>query len=353
MSGGRRGDSEVTRFVSYDYRNNANLVLQAENPRSKTSKEPTGEPESLKDKRMYVFGDRSVTTKAPVEKVEQKKVKEEKKAKKRGAAAVDDAFFASLRRPAKRTRTTVLDNDELEGIKYHPKTRDTRLAYESLLNFVRQKLGDQQQNVIMSCADEVLAILKDEEINPKQKQQLLASPELLGSVDVDQMSSLYKIATAITDYDDEAGDADGDAIVVGDEDSEDSNEVLAVDDPGKQFLIAFLTKLESEDDVEEEAAQGEVVGRSGGDMAANDDNLDLNPNDISAYWLQKELVLHSVYFFSHLQDKIRGGRSPISTNGQRCIGYIRKRYTTWRDGERFSGVAWLHSIRVREVATPK
>lgn len=160
MSGGRRGDSEVTRFVSYDYRNNANLVLQSEAPRSKTSKEPTGEPESLKGQRIYTFGDRAQTAKAPVEKVEQKKVKEEKKAKKRGATVVDDAAFASMRRPSKRSRTTVLDNDDLEGVKYQPRTRETRQAYESLLSFVRQKLGDQQQNVIMSCADEVLAILK-------------------------------------------------------------------------------------------------------------------------------------------------------------------------------------------------
>eukprot|EP01127_Copromyxa_protea_P004841 TRINITY_DN1465_c0_g2_i1.p1 TRINITY_DN1465_c0_g2~~TRINITY_DN1465_c0_g2_i1.p1 ORF type:complete len:2175 (-),score=565.90 TRINITY_DN1465_c0_g2_i1:144-6668(-) len=278
---GRRPDSEVTRFKEYDYRNNANLVLQTETPRSKTSKEPTGEPESLKGQLIHAFGDRAVTTKAPVEKVEKKKVNEEKKAKKRGAAQVDDAFFASLRRPTKRTRTTVLDTDELDGVKYHPKTRETRQSYESLLNFVRQKLGDQQQSVIMSCADEVLSILKDEEINPKQKQQLLASPELLSSVDSDQMSLLYKIATAITDYDDEAGDDEEEAVVVGDDDSEDSDDVVAAVDEEDS----------GDEDDGEEPGQGDVVGRgAGADRGAEDDNLDLNPNDISAYWLQKELT---------------------------------------------------------------
>lgn len=241
MSGGRRGDSEVTRFVSYDYRNNANLVLQADTPRSKTSKEPTGEPESLKDRLVYAFGDRAQTTKAPVEKVEEKKVREEKKAKKRGATAVDDASFASLRRPSKRTRTTVLDNDDLEGIKYQPRTRETRQAYESLLNFVRHKIGDQQQSVIMSCADEVLSILKDEEINPKQKQQLLESRELLSSVDSDEMSSLYKIATSITDFEDEGAGDDEEAVVVGDEDSDEDDDLVAVDAAGRITKLLTLT----------------------------------------------------------------------------------------------------------------
>lgn len=35
------------------------------------------------------------------------------------------------------------------------------------------RVGDQTQSVIMSAADEVLAVLKDEEIRPKDKQGML------------------------------------------------------------------------------------------------------------------------------------------------------------------------------------
>lgn len=47
---------------------------------------------------------------------------------------------------------------------YIPRTRDTRIAYESLLSFIQQELGAQEHDVLRSAADEILAILKDDNL---------------------------------------------------------------------------------------------------------------------------------------------------------------------------------------------
>jgi len=166
-------DDTQSRLTGYSYNANSNLVIQSDQPRSKTSKEPTGEPESLKDKLFHGFGDQVTSSRLPTE----NKDKKEKSKKRTQSDDIQD-------RPTKKTRVgSVLDADEMEGIKYQPRTRETRQQYESLLHFVRQKLGDQPQSVIMSAADEVLVVLKDEEIRPKEKQGLLE--ELLGTLSPD------------------------------------------------------------------------------------------------------------------------------------------------------------------------
>ena len=52
--------------------------------------------------------------------------------------------------------------EELDASSYRPRTRETRTAYESLLSFVGNELGDQPQDVLRGMAEEVLRILKDD-----------------------------------------------------------------------------------------------------------------------------------------------------------------------------------------------
>jgi len=263
----------VTHWKGYDYRPNSTLVLQPETPRSKSSKEPTGEPESLKDKGLFAFGDRAGSSR-PKSEGPVKKPKEQPKSKKRGAQSdIND-------RGSKRTKITALDQDEMEGIKYQPKGHATSIAYDSLLSFVRQRLGDQQQSVIMSAADEVLLVLKDDEIQAKEKHDVLN--QLLQPLTSDQLADLYKISRAITDYADEVapgGDADENiSVVFGAEESDDEGEQASeVDDSESD-------EVDQDVDIKESA-----LGRAGddGDEEANQDDLD--PNAIDAFWLQREL----------------------------------------------------------------
>lgn len=230
MTRHRRGEEDElkARLTGYDYGSNSNLVLQSDQPRSKTSKEPTGEAESLKGKMKFGFGDQVQSAKPPT--LEREKKKETKK-----RTTNDEGFEDQNRKPTKKTKVgSVLDADEMDGIKYQPRTRETRQQYEALLHFVRQKLGDQPQSVIMSASDEVLAILKDEEIKPKEKQGLLE--DLLNTLTQDHVAELFKISNAITDYTDEAlGDDDEVAAVVFGEEESDEDGVLDVEGDGTRL----------------------------------------------------------------------------------------------------------------------
>merc|ERR1712127_1048482 len=57
---------------------------------------------------------------------------------------------------------------------YQPKTRETKAANEVLLNFIQKEMGDQPHDVLRSCADEVLSVLKDEDLKQKEKQSQIA-----------------------------------------------------------------------------------------------------------------------------------------------------------------------------------
>jgi pre-mRNA-splicing helicase BRR2 len=187
----------------------------------------------LKGKLKFGFGDQVQMTKPPTLESREKKNDTKKR------TTNDEGLEDHNRKPSKKTKVgSVLDADEMEGIKYQPRTRETRQQYEALLHFVRQKLGDQPQSVIMSAADEVLAVLKDEEIKPKEKQGLLE--ELLNALTQDNVSDLFRISNAITDYTEEAqGDEDEVAAVVfGEEDSEDG--VLDVEGEGMPGAVILL-----------------------------------------------------------------------------------------------------------------
>lgn len=74
MSGREGGSvgSEFTSFKGYEYRSNANLVLHGAN-RARNTNEPTGEAETLRGKQLPRFGDRALTSKAPVDDAKKKK----------------------------------------------------------------------------------------------------------------------------------------------------------------------------------------------------------------------------------------------------------------------------------------
>src|SRR4051794_33044399 len=113
--------------MSYDYRNNANLVLQVHGPR-RVRNQPVNQRGS-RTKFLIPFGDRARTTRAPVEKVEQKK-EEERKSK-------NVEFCWSM------TACSLFRNVQQNEVKLYltnwkalsTNPSETRRAYESLLNF--------------------------------------------------------------------------------------------------------------------------------------------------------------------------------------------------------------------------
>jgi pre-mRNA-splicing helicase BRR2 len=47
---------------------------------------------------------------------------------------------------------------------YQPKSRETRQAYQVLLQMVQARLGDHPTDILYGAAEEVLSVLKDDEL---------------------------------------------------------------------------------------------------------------------------------------------------------------------------------------------
>ncbi|KAJ6386840.1 hypothetical protein OIU78_016716 [Salix suchowensis] len=84
-----------------------------------------------------------------------------------------DALSEAVRRcQAKRRRLreeSVLTSAE-EGV-YHPKTKETRAAYEAMLSVIQHQLGGQPLNIVSAAADEILAVLKNESFRTQDKRK--------------------------------------------------------------------------------------------------------------------------------------------------------------------------------------
>uniref|UniRef100_A0A673GMM0 RNA helicase n=1 Tax=Sinocyclocheilus rhinocerous TaxID=307959 RepID=A0A673GMM0_9TELE len=143
--------ADVTaRSLQYEYKANSNLVLQADRSLIDRTRrdEPTGEVLSLVGKLEGTkMGDRSQRTKPQM--LEERRAKRRKRDEDRHDINKMKGF-------------TLLSEgiDEMVGIVYKPKTKETRETYEILLSFIQAALGDQvkspplftcDMNIIFEC----------------------------------------------------------------------------------------------------------------------------------------------------------------------------------------------------------
>lgn len=304
---------EAARFQHFEYRSNQNYVLQTLHRRHRSNAEGAGDPTSLSGRISHRMGDmhREVITeerKKELEKLERKK--------RRATNGIDSAL------PIKRVKlagpASVLSNDILEGIRYQPKKRETRHAYQELIAAVQTHIGAfQPQNVTLSATDEVLALLKDENMRPPQRQREVQM--ILGNIDGEAYNHLIKIAKQITDYTAESNGADADAAAAGDEDEDAGVSVLVGDEIEDDDDDEDDMEDESDDDIGEDTGPifktsidqdgNEVYGqdddddglvRNGRDSSAmqvdsnaQDQKDIVDPRDIDAYWLQRQITTHT------------------------------------------------------------
>ena len=260
--------------------------------------EPTGEPESLAGRLKHKMGDR-VQHSRPEGLAERKE-----RGKKREAKAAE----LELALPAKSRKTaagmSVMDLDTA-GF-YRPRTKETRAAYEAMLNAIHAQFGDQPQDVLRGAADEVLAVLKNQALTDPQRQREVG--ELLGAVADERFAELVAIGKLINDWvaPGEAGAGGGGAD--GDGDTLDQEIGVAVefeseDEDGDDERDEVVDDDEDEDDADEEAAaaaaaaaagRGEI-GTTGDDDGGDgggggDDDGGLRVQEIDAYWLQRRVA---------------------------------------------------------------
>ncbi len=190
---------------------------------------------------------------------------------------------------------------------YRPRTKDTQGAYEHLLTFVQQQLGEQPREYLASAADETLAVLKDEaRTDPERKR---AAEELLGAVSDRRFHELVELGKRITDYHDvggagAAGGADAPLdenipVVFEDEDDENQAQGFEVRDDSSDASdegdeAAIGSALAEAGGGEEGAGEGAGGSGGGGGGGGGDEGMELDMGlvpvaQIDAYWLQRQV----------------------------------------------------------------
>ncbi|XP_075592591.1 U5 small nuclear ribonucleoprotein 200 kDa helicase-like isoform X2 [Balearica regulorum gibbericeps] len=87
--------------------------------------------------------------------------------------------------------------NEMVGIIYKPKTKETRETYEVLLSFIWVALRDQLRDIPCRATDEVLAVLKNEKLRNKERRKEI---DLLGQPDDTHYHVLVNLGKKIMDY---------------------------------------------------------------------------------------------------------------------------------------------------------
>ena len=176
-----------------------------------------------------------------------------------------------------------------EDLLYKPKTKENRLRYEQLLGMIHQALGDEPQDVLRSVTDEVLAILKMDNIRDTDKKT--ETEALLGPVTAENFSTMLNIAKSINDY---AVTAEEENI---DKYEEEVRVAVVFDDEEKKNLgeddeayeeVAGESDEEERDIVEEKEGLAITKDELAG-VEVEDDKYYLDVGKIDAYWLQTEL----------------------------------------------------------------
>ncbi|KAJ8559466.1 hypothetical protein K7X08_003524 [Anisodus acutangulus] len=280
------GAEAHARFKQYEYRANSSLVLTTDS-RPRDTHEPSGEPESPYGKiDPKSFGDRASKGRPP--ELDEKLQKARKKKER-------EPLVSEPTRQSKKRRLqeeSVLTSSE-EGV-YQPKTKETRAAYEAMLSLIQQQLGGQPLNIVSGAADEMLAVLKNDNFkNPEKKKEI---EKLLNSISNQMFDQLVSIGRLITDYQD-GGDASASAAADGVEALDDDVGVAVEfeeneEEEEESDLDVVPDDEEEDDDVMEASGSGAMQMGSGIDddeMQEADEGMALNVQDIDAYWLQRKI----------------------------------------------------------------
>jgi pre-mRNA-splicing helicase BRR2 len=161
---------------------------------------------------------------------------------------------------AKQNQLYSYDLDDEMELKYRPRTKETRTAYEYMLTFLQQlaDFSDQPASVLRSATEEVLIILKATDDSWKDFDRKLKIEQCLGiksgEMSSEKYSQLVNLARRITDFsiekDDNSAEFDGSqdiAVVFDDGEGEGQEED---EDFGE---VSNLIKDDEEEGAEDEA----------------------------------------------------------------------------------------------------
>lgn len=237
----------------YQYAGNSNLVLPSNRRGPKTRRNHDDNPDSTTGREVESLWGKvdarqmgssirreAAAPKPPVDTEEDMQLKRERKQNRRDKRSLQTNYGYS---------NILAATETLEGM-YRPRTQETRGVWGLLLAQTRKYLGDQTPEVLMSAADEALAVLKDDTAKETDKKRQVEG--LLGSaVDAAEFSRFIQLARQITDY-------------KADEEMEDVEQRDSVGAMGEQdesgIAVVFGSDAEEDDD---DVANGLGGGDSG------------------------------------------------------------------------------------------
>ncbi|CAO1626159.1 unnamed protein product [Parajaminaea phylloscopi] len=265
--------------------------------------EPTGEAESLRGR---------IDPRDMGSRVQKEQIKDLDK--KRTKAQAEDSSRKSTKLNTKATASrdysdVLQATADLEGLRYLPRTAETREIYELLLSLVHTALGDQTGDVVRSAADAALETLKDPELKDFDKKKEIE--DLVGPLSPEAFGQMLNLSKKITDYDQEEerqDDPDADRNML----DEETGVAVLFDQENEESdqEETYIVREDSEE--EEEEAPQELPGSAQGqaDLAQADDaagdalllgsdgnqkrkeGSQLSAHDIDPYWLQRLLAGH-------------------------------------------------------------
>ncbi|CRG94529.1 pre-mRNA-splicing helicase BRR2, putative [Plasmodium gallinaceum] len=153
---------EYEKFKRFEYRMNSNLVLQREGP-IPNHNEPTGESESLVGKIKYKMGDKVEYSKPKdiINKDDYRRYKRK------------DNFVDKKSKKIKRSikEKSVLNINIHDIFLYKPTTKYTEQIFSKILSNVRNMIGDNTGDIINSACNEIIYILKSDNLNDEEKKK--------------------------------------------------------------------------------------------------------------------------------------------------------------------------------------
>ncbi|KAF1781280.1 P-loop containing nucleoside triphosphate hydrolase [Phytophthora cactorum] len=288
---------EVARSRQYAYQQNSNLVLQADSESRRRPDEPTGEVESLAGKITYRMGDRAqkATPQSSRKRHGGDKDADPKHKKKKRRGDADDGGDGVLF-----TATGGLASAKIGRLQtQEPASQE---AYEQILSVVAQQLGAQPGEILAGAAEEVLAILKNDNYRDDEKHKEVQ--KLLKTIPTHTFSQLVAAGKRVTDFFPENGEKKA-----GEEEGEDAAAVESDEEVDKEMGVAVVFDDEDEeeesdldevrDDEEDEGEEEEETTTAGREAMKMKDGYDdeddgdakyrLDVHAIDAFWLQREL----------------------------------------------------------------
>jgi pre-mRNA-splicing helicase BRR2 len=233
---------ELVRKRQFEYESISNRVLAPEID-SRRPNDPTGEAESLRGKELGQMGDRAARQKPPQE--------------------LKKAFAARAEKPVRREFEVPKGQ---AGLIYYPKTRETRQIYESFLSMMQGFLGDQPDQVIREAVDEVLAVLKTDNMLDTDKKIEIES--IIGPLSDEQFNKWMIMSKQLTDYDPEL------------------KERADMDEEAGMAVLFDTEKDENQpqEDIDQEMSEEEYLPQFQ-NMQTDEQTSELNPSEIDAFWV--------------------------------------------------------------------